>query len=187
MWVTRLGQLIRNLYGEHSQHFDSYKSALAEHAFFHLHSNNHRQFTQMVGIARAVQHDIKNGLLADLRTLAQAEVFADFLEMGEYLLNGGYKDAAAVIIGAVLEDGLRRLSSKNGLSLESQDGKALNMESLNSQLAKADVYSKLAQKQVTTWAHLRNKAAHGQFGDYKPEQVQMMLTFVQAFTAEHQQ
>ena len=187
MWVTRLGQLIRSLYGERSQHFDSYKTALAEHAFFHLHSNNHRQFTQMVGIARAVQHDIKNGLLVDLRTLVQAEIFADFLEMGEYLLNGGYKDAAAVIIGAVLEDGLRKLTSRHRLPLTGQDGKALTIDPLNSQLVKANTYSKLTQKQITTWAHLRNKAAHGQFGDYTAEQVQMMLTFVQAFAAEHMQ
>jgi len=185
MWVTRLGQLIRSLYGQHSQHFDSYKAALAEHAFFHLHSNNHRQFAQLVGVARAVQHDIKNGLLVDLRTLAQAEVFADFLEMGEYLLNGGYKDAAAVLIGAVLEDGLRNLALKHDLPLTGQDGKPLTIDPLNSALVKVDAYSKLTQKQVTTWAHLRNKAAHGQFNDYKAEQVQMMLTFVQAFAAEH--
>jgi hypothetical protein len=187
MWVTRLGQLIRNLYGEQSQHFDSYKAALAENAFFYLHSNNHRQFTQMVGIARAVQHDIKNGLLVDLRTLAQAEVFADFLEMGEYLLSGNYKDAAAVIIGAVLEDGLRKLTTKYGLPLTGPDGKSLTIDPLNSQLVKANAYSKLTQKQITTWAHLRNKAAHGQFADYNAEQVQMMLTFVQAFAAEYMQ
>jgi hypothetical protein len=186
-WVTRLGQLVRKLYGENSQHFNSYKIALESHAFYSLHSNNYRQFTQMLGVARAVKHDIQNGLLVDLRALAQADVFADFLEMGEHLLSGGYKDASAVIIGSVLEDGLRRLSLKHGLPITSPDGKSFTMDPLNNQLAKAEVYSKLVQKQITSWAHVRNKAAHGEYSEYTTEQVQMMLIFVQSFTADYLQ
>ena len=187
MWVTRLGQLVRKLYGESSQHFNSYKIALESNAFYHLHSNNYRQFTQMLGIARAVKHDIQNGLLVDLRVLAQADVFADFLEMGEHLLLGGYKDASAVIIGSVLEDGLRRLSLKHGLPIASPEGKSFTMDPLNNQLAKSEVYSKLIQKQITSWAHVRNKAAHGEYAEYTTEQVQMMLLFVQTFTADYLQ
>ena len=122
-WVTRLGQLIRKLYGENSQHFVSYKTAAESNAFYSLHSNNYRQFTQMLGVARAIKHEIDNDLLINFRALIQAEVFADFLEMGEYLLNGGYKDAAAIIIGTVLEDGLRQISTRLGLPVTSTDGK----------------------------------------------------------------
>ena len=185
MWVTRLGQLIRKLYGEKSQHFASYDKALSINNFYNLHSNYYEHFTQVFGVAKAVQHDIKAGLLVNLRSLVQAEVFADFLEMGEYLLNEGYKDAAAVIIGTVLEDGLRKLSERASLPLIFDTGKPLTMEPLNAQLAKADAYSKLVQKQITSWAHIRNKAAHGEFNEYTLEQVKMMLLFVQGFTAEH--
>jgi hypothetical protein len=187
MWVVRLGQLVRNLYGEHSQHHTSYKSALDSHDFYSLHSNHYRQFTQMLGVARAVKHDLANGLLSSLKSLAQAEVFADFLEMGEHLLTGGYKDAAAVIIGSVLEDGLRRLCVMHGLPTSATDGRPMTMDPLNAQLAKFDAYSKLVQKQITSWAHVRNKAAHGEYSEYTKEQVQMMLLFVQSFTAEHLQ
>ncbi len=186
-WVVRLGQLVRNLYGERSQHHASYKSALESNDFYSLHSNHYRQFTQMLGVARAVQHDLSNGLLSSLKSLAQAEVFADFLEMGEHLLSGGYKDASAVIIGSVLEDGLRRLCAKNGLPTSTEEGRPLTMDPLNAQLAKADVYSKLVQKQITSWAHVRNKAAHGEYSEYTKEQVQMMLLFVQGFTADQLQ
>lgn len=185
MWVTRLGQLIRKLYGETSQHFVSYSNALSTNNFYNLHSNYYAHFTQVFGVAKAVQHDIKNGLLVNLRSLAQAEVFADFLEMGEYLLNEGYKDAAAVIIGTVLEDSLRKLSERASLPLIADSGKPLTMEPLNAQLAKADIYSKLVQKQITSWAHVRNKAAHGEFNEYSLEQVKMMLLFAQNFASEH--
>ena len=183
MWVTRLGQLIRKLYGEHSQHFVSYSTASAANNFYGLYKSHHTHFTQMLGVARAIKHEIENDLLVDFRSLVQAEVFADFLEMGDYLLQEGYKDAAAVIIGSVLEDRLRTLSSKAGLPLANDMGKPLTVEPLNNQLAKADVYTKLVQKQITTWAHVRNKAAHGKYGEYTKDQVQMMLVFVQGFVA----
>ncbi|CAM5783875.1 hypothetical protein RFUL19S_01210 [Rhizobacter fulvus] len=185
MWVTRLGQLIRKLYGERSQHFAAYNKAVETGNFYNLHSNYYEHFTQAFGVCRAIQHDIKQGLLADFKALVQAEVFSDFLEMGEYLLNEGYKDAAAIIIGSVLEDGLRKLSERAGLPLSSDSGKPLTIEPMNSQLAKAEAYSKLVQKQITSWAHIRNKAAHGEFTEYTLDQVKMMLLFVQSFASEH--
>jgi hypothetical protein len=184
-WVTRLGQLIRNLYGENSQHFDSYARALETNSFYVLHSGYHEHFSQMVGVANAIKHDVSNGLLFDIKSLAQAEVFADFLEMGEHLLREGYKDAAAVIIGGVLEDALRKLSERASLPVTGTSGKPLTIDPLNTELAKAEVYSKLTQKQITSWAHIRNKAAHGEYAEYNKEQVEMMLLFVQNFAGEH--
>lgn len=184
-WVTRLGQLVRNLYGEKSQPFDSYSRALETNNFYVLHGNYYEHFTQMLGVANAIKHDVSNGLLFDIKALIQAEVFADFLEMGEYLLNEGYKDAAAVIIGSVLEDGLRKLCERASLPVVTDSGKRLTIDPLNAGLAKADVYSKLVQKQITSWAHVRNKAAHGEFDEYNVEQVRMMLLFVQSFAGEH--
>jgi hypothetical protein len=179
-WVTRLGQLIRKLYGEHSQHFVSYSAAAGASNFYNLWMKHYSHFTQMLGIARAIKHEIDSDLLVDFRLLVQADIFADFLEMGEYLLNEGYKDAAAVIIGSVLEDHLRTLSKRAGLETTGDGGKPMTIDPLNSQLAKAGCYSKLVQKQITTWAHIRNKAAHGEYGEYNLEQVRMMLMFVQS-------
>jgi hypothetical protein len=175
MWVTRLGQLIRKLYGEKSQHFASYHKALSTNNFYNLHSNYYDHFTQMFGVAKAIQHDLTHGLLVDFKSLVQAEVFADFLEMGEYFL----------VIGSVLEDALRKLCERASLPLAADSGKQLTIDPLNSQLARAEIYSKLIQKQITTWAHVRNKAAHGEYSEYTLEQVKMMLLFVQGFTSEH--
>jgi len=139
----------------------------------------------MQGIANSVKHDYERGLLNSIRALIQADVFADFLEMGEYLLKEGYKDAAAVIIGAVLEDGVRKLCEKNGISTTNNNGRPITIDPMNAALAKAEVYSKLLQKQITTWAHVRNKAAHGEYGEYGKDQVEMMLLFVQNFAEQY--
>ncbi len=139
----------------------------------------------MVGVAKTIKHDLENGLLVNFRAIAQADIFSDFLEMGEYLLQEGYKDAAAVIISSVLENGLRKLAEQNNVAVVTESGKQLTIDPLNAELAKREVYSKLIQKQITSWAHIHNKAAHGEYGEYNREQVQMMLLFVQNFVSEH--
>lgn len=185
MWVSRLGHLIQKLYGEKSQHFASYNRALATPSFYNLHSNCYEHFTQVVGVAKAIQHDIKRGLLVDFKSQAQAEVFADFLAIGGQLLSDGHKDAAAVIVGSVLEDGLRKLAERAGLSLVTNAGQPLTMDALNMQLAKADVYAKLVQQQITSWAHIRDNAVRGEFSTYTLEQVNAMLSFAQSFLSDH--
>ena len=135
-WVTRLGQLIRRVYGEKSQQFQSYSKAVATPNFYVIHSNYYGHISQLVGVAKSIEHDFAHGLLFDLRALVQADLFADFLEMGEYLVNEGYKDAAAVIIGAVLEDALRKLSEKRGLPTFGSSDRPLTIEPLNVALAR---------------------------------------------------
>jgi hypothetical protein len=48
--------------------------------------------------------------------------------------------------------------------------------------AKRDIYSKLFQKHITSWAHIRNKSAHGEYGE---TQVEKMLLFVQGFSEQY--
>ncbi|WP_045419310.1 hypothetical protein [Vibrio jasicida] len=184
-WVTRVGQLIKRLYGEDSQHYKNYSKSISIDNFYTIHSNWYGHISQIQGLAITVKHDVENDLILSIRGLLQAEIFSDFLEIGEHLLNEGYKDAAAVTIGAVLEDGLRELCKKNDISIIKPNGSAMTIEPLNTELAKNEIYSKLVQKQVTSYAHIRNKAAHGQYEEYDKFQVEMMLLFVQTFSEQY--
>ena len=184
-WAIRLGHLVRKVYGEKSQQFDTYSDTLKTPRFYTIHSNYNSQISVLVGVAKSIHHDIEKGLLFDFRSLVQADVFADFLEMEEYLLSEGYKDAAAVIFGSVLEDGLRKLCEKWGLSIVGANGKPLTIDPMNNALAGDGAYSKLEQKQITTWAHIRNKSAHGEYGEYTIDQVKMMLLFVQKLSSDY--
>ncbi len=60
-------------------------------------------------------------------------------------------------------------------------GKPKKADLMNADLAGAGVYNKLDQKSVTAWLDLRNKAAHGHYGEYTAEQVLSMLGAVQEF------
>lgn len=63
------------------------------------------------------------------------------------------------------------------------NGKSLpkKADTLNGELGSQGVYNKLDQKQITAWLDLRNKAAHGQYGEYTAEQVKVMLAGVLDF------
>jgi uncharacterized protein (DUF2164 family) len=54
--------------------------------------------------------DYRSDYLRTVTEIVQADTFADFLEMAVYLLDEGYKDAAAVIEGSSIEARLRNLT-----------------------------------------------------------------------------
>lgn len=69
------------------------------------------------GILQAALQDYREGFMADAGLLVSAEVFRDLLDQAELLLEGDYKDAAAVTIRAVLEDGLRSFACQGALNV----------------------------------------------------------------------
>jgi hypothetical protein len=130
------------------------------------------------GLLVAVKGELAGGWMHSTRSLVSAELFTDFLEMAEYLLDEGYKDPAAVIVGGVLEERLRQLCAKNVIDTTYVKGGKTSPRkaaALNDDLAKAAVYGKLDHKQVTAWLNLRNDAAHGDYNKYNQEQVRLML------------
>ncbi len=136
----------------------------------------------LLGVARALRSDYAAGYLASIEELIHADVFADFMEMADHLLQQGYKDPAAVVAGSVLEEHLRKLCGKAGIAVTA-GSTAKKADGLNSELAAAGVYSKLDLKSVTAWLDLRNKAAHGHYGDYTKDQVRLLLDGVGNFMA----
>ena len=100
--------------------------------------------------------------------------------MAKQLLESGYKDAAAVICGSTLESHLRELCKKFGIATE-VNGRPKKADKMNSELAKATAYSALDHKSVTAWLGLRNKAAHGEYGEYDENQVDVLISGVEHF------
>lgn len=183
--VARGGQLITKLYGADSHFFSTFQAAVRIPSFNSMHSNHYRHVSDVAGILKAVESDLESGMLSNFKSLAQAEVFADFLDMAEHLLNEGYKDASAVLLGAVLEDSLRKIADAAGVAVIGPKGKPLTLDPLNAAVCKQGVYGPLVQKQITSWANLRNDAAHGHFEKYDDTQVKHMLLFVQKFCADY--
>ena len=104
--------------------------------------------------------------------------------MATHLIENGYKDAAAVMAGTTLEVHIRKLCDKNDLATTSGH-KLKKAESLNAELAREKVYTKLDQKNVTAWLGLRNNAAHGNYSEYTKEQVSLLIDNVKNFITRH--
>jgi len=186
-WTSGSGHIIRKLAGEGSAYEATFLDARGKQGFSYVHSNSYDHLCEVQGALKGLRRALDAGLLIDLRRVLQADIFADFLEMAEHFLSEGFKDAAAVLIGGVLEDTLRKLSDANGLPLKSAQGKPLTIDPMNVNLARAGVYLPLTQKQITSWADLRNSAAHGNCGKYTASEVKEMLLFVQRFAGDFMQ
>jgi hypothetical protein len=138
---------------------------------------------QIDAILRALSDDCYAGYLETVQELIHADLFTDFLEMAEYLLNegAGYKDPAAVIAGGVLEQHLKKLSEKTS----GVDPSGQTCNPLNTALYKAQIYNKAAFSEVDSWIKIRNYAAHAEWGEYDKDQVSRMIQGIRNFIANH--
>ncbi|TEU19422.1 MAG: hypothetical protein E3J21_03730 [Anaerolineales bacterium] len=160
---------LSRIFGEESPNFKEFDKKITSHRPSTVEKG--------IGILRASKEELEGGWLTTTKGLLSAEIFSDFLEMAEHLLAENYKDAAAVIIGSVLEEHIRQLAQKHGIDVTfEKSGRQIpkKADSLNAELAKAGVYNKLDQKNITAWLDLRNNAAHGRYEEYSRSQVELM-------------
>jgi hypothetical protein len=133
----------------------------------------------LAGILTAAMADFREGFMADTKLLVSAEVFADFLAQAEVLLENDYKDAAAVVIRAVLEDGLRRVCISKGIAVKDRDG----VHQLAEAMTKQNILTAVQFKEVEAKKEIGNKAAHGKFSEYTHADVVAFHEFVQRLLA----
>jgi hypothetical protein len=77
-------------------------------------ATNGECLNHLPGIVAALRSDVEGEYLQSIFSeLIHANLFSDTLSMAEHLLNEGYKEAAAALIGGVLEEHLRKLATKH--------------------------------------------------------------------------
>ena len=176
-WKTEARNIIRKVCGDDSEHYKEFMEVPKNWA----HEIPYIFFPIYYGILRGVYNDFKEGLLIDIKHRVRAELIDDFLEQAKFLLDDGFKHAAASLAGAVLEDTLRKLCDTNSISYP----KKTKIDSLNIELAKNDVYDKVNQKLITAYADIRNNADHGHFDKIKKENVSDMINWIYRFISEY--
>ncbi|EGQ8503932.1 DUF4145 domain-containing protein [Vibrio vulnificus] len=174
-WKVKVKNLLVTVCGEQSQHFIAFIKG--EESSYSLESQ-YSILTRLGAIFDAAKEDFEGGYLNTLKQLVQAEVFESELEQAEELLASGYKIAAAVIAGVVLETALRDLCTENDIAHAS-------LNAMNTQLTKQGVFNKLQQKQVTALADIRNSAAHGNPDQFTEQDVKNMIRDIETFLLNH--
>jgi hypothetical protein len=144
----------------------------------------------LLGALRALRADYVQDRLKTFQELVRSDIFSDFLSMAEYLLNDEkLKDPAAVMAGGVLEEHIRQLCNKHGITTTFTDAKGdvrpKKLDVMNADLAKAGAYGANDQKQVTAWAGIRNSAAHAKPHEYTHEQVVSMVQGIRSFLSRN--
>lgn len=166
--------LLSKIFGEESHHFKIFSGLVNKF-------KDYSPIKRGVAVLKAAKDDYENGYLFNVRELVEAEVFDDFLEQAQQLFDKGYYQPAAVVAGAVLEDGLKKLCAKNGIVLAPK----ATMNPANDELAKQGTYNSLTQKKIMALADLRNKAAHGQWSEFTKKDVEEMIKNVRSFLEQH--
>lgn len=173
-WGTSCLNLLGRSFGSASIHYKNFEILFPRF-------DDYGPIIQAAGVLKSAKDDYEQGFLFDARALIEAEVFDDFLDQSAHLLDTGYYQPAAVVIGSVLEDGLRKLCVKHEIPLPAKP----KLDAMNAEATKKGVYSKLMQKRVTVLADIRNKAAHGEWDKFTKADVEDMLRGVRQFMETH--
>jgi len=173
-WGISCLNLLGRVFGKESDHYKKFNALFSQF-------DDYTPVLTAQGILKGAKSDYENGYLFETRALIQAEVFDDFLDQAKHLFDNGYHAPAAVIAGSVLEDGLRKLCARNGITLPSKP----KLDSMNSELARSGIYNVLTQKKITMLADLRNKAAHGKWDEFTADDVEHMIAQIRAFMETH--
>ena len=174
-------EFLRVYAGERSTFFKS----LAEVNYFE-HTEGGMQ-SLLESNLRAFIEYVESGLLEgiSIERKAQLDVVSDFLEQAHTLLNrkGVHPAAPAVIIGAALEEFLRNWAEEVELGL---GGKKPSIDAYAKVLREADLITKQDIKDITSWAGLRNHAAHGEWDEVSDKnRISMMLEGVNLFMRKY--
>lgn len=170
-WGTSVLSLFRQAFGESGVHTQHFNSAFANTTGYLS------AFKVLYAVFRSAKEDYEGGYIFSVGGLVKAEVLSDALDQAAELLKAGYKDPACVLVGVSLEVAIKHLVGKHALPI----GK---LDRMNTDLAKATAYNIAKQKQITAWADLRNKAAHGEWSAYSAADVADMLSGVERFIAD---
>ena len=172
-WATKVLNLLQRIFGNDSAHYRNFSK------IYQRFNSSHKAFMNSRAVFDAAKEDYEGGYLFDVRALVKAEVLTDdVLEQATELLKAGYKDPACVLVGVALESTLKELCDREEIA----HGK---LDRMNVELCKAGVYNMAKQKQITAWADLRNKAAHGEWTEYNPADVDYLIKGVMEFIADY--
>jgi len=96
------------------------------------------------------------------------------------LLTKGYKDAAAVISGSVLEGHVRSLAVRNSINVTAGT-RTRSVDELLIELVKEGQVSESQRKIAAGWYGLRNEAAHGHYANVVASDVDRMIDGIRDF------
>jgi len=132
------------------------------------------------GVLENIKEELEAGLISSIADQAAGEVIGDLVALAKTQLRGGYKDVAAVLATAALEDAMKRKAAEQGVNVE---GKTLDAV-INA--LKAKQFFKGAQAPiVASYVKLRNAAMHADWPKIQDADVSSLIGFLEPFLLQN--
>jgi len=177
-WRLSSLSFVENLVGTESRYFAALANTSEDFEHLPLMVSN---ISRGLASLRALREEVEFGPVVGIEGLVSAEIFDDFLEMAEHLWQQHYVAVVPSLVGAVLEDGLKRIARRRSVTVKEED----SIAGLNSRLFDAKAYSVLVRKKNEVWNTIRNNADHGKFDLNSNHDVEHMPEGVRDFLAAY--
>jgi hypothetical protein len=130
----------------------------------------------LYGFFRSAKEDFEGGYVFDIEKQVSGEVFGDFVLMARRALDEGFKDVAAVLACAALEDALKRFATANGVEVKEK-----TMEVVVNALKGKGLVGGAQKLLLDAMPKLRNAAMHAEWGKVTLESAGSVVGFVEQF------
>jgi hypothetical protein len=135
---------------------------------------------KMQGLLVALREEAAHGLLGKIEYTIVATTFDDFLDHAADFHKGNKVREAGVLASIVLEDALKKIAAKNGLTPA-----GMTLEPLIDDLTKAGVFTSVKAKRIKGYASVRNSALHAEWEKFDIRDVGEVISGTRELLESH--
>jgi hypothetical protein len=173
-WATSAENLISAAFGKDSVPLTRF------HAAYEKCHGVADEVAALIGVFNAAKADFEGGYLFRLDAQISGEVFGDFVGLAKTALRDGWKDVAAVLACAALEDALKRLARLNGVNVDDEA-----MQSVVGALKAKGLVSGAQKSLLDTMPKIRDYAMHANWNKITAQDVGSVIGFVEQLLLTH--
>jgi hypothetical protein len=169
-WATSSENLIHATFGEQSPHYKNFRQVYGQCNGYEY------EVDRLKGVFLSAKEDFEGGYVFDVELRISGEVFGDFISLSKQSLSEGYKDVAAVLACAALEDALKRYASVNQIEVSDK-----TLQDVINALKSAGLVAGPQKSILESMPRLRNAAMHADWGKISAPDVSSVIGFVEQF------
>lgn len=129
-----------------------------------------------LGVLNCLKAELELDLISTIEKQATGELFGDFIYMAKESIDNGYKDVAAVLASAAIEDALKKTGKIHGVDLDDKE----MSEVINSLKSKGLLKGPQA-KILSSYVKVRNKAFHAEWTKIDSPEVKSLIAFTEEY------
>ena len=167
-WATSAHHMLRVALGDTSPHFQNFEKV------YEKCNGWEKEVHALRGIFLAAKADYEGGYAFRVEALISGEIFGDFVALSRNALVEGYKDVAAVLACAALEDALKRFALMNGLDVSDKV-----MQEVVGALKSKGLVGGAQRTMLDTMPKIRDYAMHANWDKITAQDVGSVLGFVE--------